>query len=129
MEVLLCIFVVSYVSSQGNGLWDFHQGYHWITYCFTEMGAESHEDYAVENKNLRYQWHFEYNLWTTISCKIFWEFRLFWRFSRFKVRTKKSILSYLFNLIEYFDSRGVDRLPGYILSLTGPFLSFWILRS
>ena len=34
-----------------------------------------------------------------IFHKIYWEFRLFWRFSRFKVWTRKSILGYLFNLI------------------------------
>ena len=36
---------------------------------------------------------------------------------------------YLFNLIEYFNLRGVGGLPGYILSRIVPFLSFWILRS
>ena len=65
----------------------------------------------------------------TIKVEIYWEFRLFPRFSKFEVRARKSILGYLLNVIGYFNLGGVGRLPGYILSLTGPFLNFWILRS
>ena len=64
-----------------------------------------------------------------IFHKICWEFRLFCRFSRFKVPAKKWILGYLFNYVEYFDLGRVSRLPGHILSLIWPFLNFWILRS
>ena len=65
----------------------------------------------------------------TIMVKIYWDFRLFPRFSKFEVRARKSISGYLLNVIGYFNLGGVDRLPGYILSLVGPFLNFWILRS
>jgi len=57
------------------------------------------------------------------------EFWVFHRFSRIKARTRKWISGYSFNWIEYFDLGGVYWLPGYILSLIGPFLNFWILRS
>ena len=72
-------------------------------------------------------WHFSF--WKTIWVKIYSEFGLFPRFSKFEVRARKSILGYLFDLIEYLDLGGVGRLPGYILSLTGLFQHFWILRS
>ena len=71
--------------------------------------------------------HFSFS--KTIMFKIYSEFHLFPRFSKFEVRARKSILGYLFNLIEYFKLRRLGRLPGYILSLTGPFLNSWILRS
>ena len=72
-------------------------------------------------------WQFSFS--KTIMVKIYWEFRLFPRFSKFQVRAKKSILSYLFNLIEQINLGGVDRLRGCILGLAGLFWSFWILRS
>ena len=72
-------------------------------------------------------WHFSFS--KTIMVEIYWEFRLFPRFSKFEIRTRKSILGYLLNVIGYFNLGGVGRLPGYILSLIGPFLNFWILRS
>ena len=72
-------------------------------------------------------WHFSFS--KTIMVKLYWEFRLFPRFSKFQVRAKKSILSYLFNLIEQINLGGVDRLRGCILGLAGLFWSFWILRS
>ena len=65
----------------------------------------------------------------TISDITYWQFWLFYRFSKIEVRAKKWILGFLFNLIEYFNLEEVGRLPGYILSLVGPFLNFWILRS
>ena len=42
----------------------------------------------------------------TIWVKIYWEFGLFPRFSKFEVRARKCILGYLFNLIEYFNLGG-----------------------
>ena len=72
-------------------------------------------------------WHFSFS--KTIMVKIYWEFRLFPRFSKFEVRARKSILGYLLIAIGYFDLGGVYGLPGHILSHVGPFLNFWILRS
>ena len=42
---------------------------------------------------------------------------------------RKWIFGYLLNVIGYFNLGGVGRLPGYILSLIGPFWNFWIFRS
>ena len=65
----------------------------------------------------------------TILVKIYWHFWSFFRFSKFEVLAKKSILGYLLNGIGYFKLGGVYRLPGYILSLVGTFFTFWILKS
>ena len=71
--------------------------------------------------------HFSFS--KTIMFKIYSEFHLFPRFSKFEVRARKSILGYFFNVIRYCNLGGVSRLQGYILSLVGLFWNFWILRS
>ena len=50
-------------------------------------------------------------------------------FEHFFVFQNLKFLGYLLNGIGYFNLGGVYRLPGYILSLVGTFLTFWILKS
>ena len=69
------------------------------------------------------------NFRPTTLVKIYWEFLLFPRFSKFEVLTRKSILGYLLNVIGYFNLVGVYRLQGYIPSLVGTFLTFCFLKS
>ena len=61
-----------------------------------------------------YRWYRLSKVDGTIPVKIYWEFRLFPRFSKFEVPVRNSILGYLLNVIGYFNLGGVYRLQGYI---------------
>ena len=66
---------------------------------------------------------------TTIWVEIYWEFWSFPRFIKFEALVRKSILGYLLDSIGCFNLGGAFRLLDYIISLIGPFLNFWILKS
>ena len=105
------------VFTRSIGVWAFT----FQLYCYFEFSCH-HPSMHLSISPIAIQ--FSFTIWHNI-----WQFWLFYRFLKIEVRAKKWILGYLFNLIEYFNVEGVDWLPGYILSLIGPFLNFWILRS